>query len=69
MILSSGRFVLLGFVAGLRAVGPILMLMLLIIYLYAVIGRVAFGANDPSHFGTMPRAMLSLFQSATLAEV
>ena len=61
------RYVLLGFVAGLHAVGPIMLLMLLVIYLYAVVGRVCFGGNDPAHFGDIPTAMLSLFQFATLS--
>ena len=61
------RFVLLGFAAGLRAVVPIMLLMLLIIYLYAIVGRAMFGANDRVHFGDMGVAMLALFQAATLS--
>ena len=61
------RYVLLGFLAGLNAVAPIMLLMTLIIYLYAVVGRVSFGENDPAHFGNMPYAMLSLFRVATVS--
>ena len=61
------RYVLLGFLAGLNAVAPIMLLMILIIYLYAIVGRVYFGANDPAHFGNMPFSMLTLFHVATLS--
>ena len=61
------RFVLLGFVAGIRAVFPIMGLLLLIIYLYAIMGRLVFGENDRAHFGSMGPTMLTLFQAATLS--
>ena len=38
----------------------------LLIYVYAVIGTFAFGANDPMHFGRLHLSVLSLFQVLTL---
>lgn len=38
----------------------------LLIYVYAVIGTFAFGANDPMHFGALHISVLSLFQVLTL---
>jgi len=55
-----------GLVAGLKSVGYIVLLLLLVIYLFAVLGVMQFGANDPANFGTVPTAMITLFQGATL---
>jgi voltage-gated sodium channel len=35
-------------------------------YVYAVIGVFSFGSNDAEHFGTLGRALLTLFQVVTL---
>ncbi|MFN7967579.1 MAG: ion transporter [Acidobacteriota bacterium] len=35
-------------------------------YIYAVIGAFLFGSHDPSHFGSLGRALLTLFQVVTL---
>ena len=55
-----------GLVAGLKSVGYIVLLLLLVIYLFAVLGVMNFGANDPANFGKVPVAMVTLFQGATL---
>ena len=39
----------------------------MLIYMFAIGGRILFGENDPHHFGTIPEAMLFLFQIATLS--
>lgn len=43
------------------------MLLFLIIYLFSIMGCLFLGENDPARFGTVPVAMLSLFQVSTLA--
>ena len=53
--------------AGVRAVSAIMLLLLLIMFLYGIVGVLYFGANDPAHFGVLERAMLTLFQCATLS--
>jgi len=45
----------------------IVMLLFLVIYLFAIMGCLFFGVNDPARFGTVPSSMLSLFQVSTLA--
>ena len=65
--LEELRGILLGLAAGLSAVASIMLLLLLVIFLYAIAGIVLFGENDPFHFGGVGRAMLTLFQVATLA--
>ena len=65
--ISQLRIILLGLVAGMRAVGPIMLLMLLIMFLFSIIGNLAFGKNDPAHFSNVQIGMLTLFKVATLA--
>jgi len=44
------------------------LLLFLQFYIYAVIGTVVFGKNDPVHFGTLDISMLSLFRVVTLED-
>lgn len=44
------------------------LLLFLQFYIYAVIGTVVFGKNDPIHFGTLDISMLSLFRVVTLED-
>ena len=61
------RVVLLGLVAGLRAVSSIMLLMLLVMFLFSICGNVLFGENDPAHFHRVETGILTLFQVSTLA--
>ena len=61
------RVILLGLVAGLRAVGSVMMLMGLVMFLYGIVGNLYFGANDPANFGGVAIAILTLFRVSTLA--
>ena len=38
-----------------------------VIFLFAIVGVLAFGANDPARFGSTQIAMVSLFQIGTFA--
>jgi voltage-gated sodium channel len=48
------------------SIGYVLVLMLLLLYVYAVAGVFLFGANDPFHFGSLHTALLTLFSILTL---
>lgn len=48
------------------SMGYIAVLLLLLFYVYAVIGTFKFGLGDPAHFGTLARSFLTLFQVVTL---
>ena len=50
------------------AVGYIAGFMLLIAYIFGVIGVTIFKHNDPFHFGTLDRALVSLFRIVTLED-
>lgn len=60
------RVILRGIYAGIKAVGSIMTLLLLLLYVYGIVGVNAFGANDPAHFGSVQQSMLSLFVISTL---
>ncbi len=51
---------------SLSAMGYVGLLLGLMFYIYSVAGIHIFGAHDPKHFGTMPAALLTLFQMITL---
>lgn len=53
---------------SLPSIGYVGMLLLLLFYVYAVIGTTLFGANDPAHFGTLHDASLSLLRAVTLED-
>jgi voltage-gated sodium channel len=48
------------------SLGHVGLLLGLLLYIYAVIGVELFGASDPAHWGTLGRALLTLFQVLTL---
>jgi len=48
------------------SIGYVLLLMLLLLYVYAVAGVFLFGPNDPFHFGNLHSALLTLFSILTL---
>ena len=50
-----------------KSVAIIVMLLLLVVYIFAILGTIMFGDNDPVHFGRVSISMMSLFQVSTLA--
>lgn len=48
------------------SMGYVAILLTLLFYIYAVVGTSLFGRNDPLHFGSLPTAMLTLFQVVTM---
>lgn len=56
------RIIVAGLTQGMKSVIYIVMLLFLIIYMYAILGCILFGDNDPAHFGTVAIAMATLFQ-------
>ena len=59
------QLIVMGLIRGLSSVTYILVLMILIFYLFAVLGTSTFRRNDPFHFGSIGVSMLSLFRMAT----
>ena len=50
------------------SMGYISVFLFLLIYIYAVTATFIFGENDPVHFDTLPKSMLSLFRVVTLED-
>jgi voltage-gated sodium channel len=53
---------------GLRSIGPIGVLMLLLFYVYAILGVLMFRDNDPQHFLNLHTSFLSLFRISTFED-
>jgi len=53
---------------SLPSMGYVSILLLVLFYVYAVMGVFLFGQNDPVHFGTLQLALLSLFRIVTLED-
>ena len=62
------RMIFLGLLGGLRSIGYICVLLLLVMYIYGIAGFYAFTPNDPVHFGNLAVSMLTLFRTATLED-
>jgi len=61
------RVIVSGLLVGLKSVVYIVMLLFLVIYMFAIVACLTFGQGDPGRFGSVPTAMLTLFQVSTLA--
>lgn len=53
---------------SLPSIGYVGLLLVLLFYVYAVVGTTLFGKNDPAHFGTLHDAALSLLRAVTLED-
>lgn len=51
---------------GLPSMGFVGLLLLMLFYVYGVLGVFLFRANDPVHFGDLPTALLTMFRIVTL---
>lgn len=50
------------------SMGYVGLILLLLFYIYAVLGTLLFGKNDPIHFGSLGMSLLSLFRVVTLED-
>jgi len=53
---------------GMESIGFIAIILFMVFYLFAILGMMLFEKNDPYHFGTLPRALLSLFRISTFED-
>ena len=60
------RAVAVGMFRSIPAIGSMLVLVTLLVYFYSMIGWLMFHDEDPEHWGTLGRAMLTLFTVSTL---
>ncbi len=55
-------------IMGLSSIGFIGVILLLVFYLFAILGMILFKDNDPWHFGTLHTSILTLFRCSTLED-
>jgi voltage-gated sodium channel len=60
------RLIVATLVRVIPGLGNVLLLMGILFYIYGVAGYHLYAQHDPAHFGTLPRAVLTLFQVVTL---
>jgi Ca2+-binding EF-hand superfamily protein len=53
---------------GFKSIIYIGIILLLVFYMFAILGMILFEKNDPWHFGTLHLAMLTLFRASTLED-
>ena len=53
-------------IMGLASIGYVGIILFLTFYVFAILGIIMFGVNDPWHFGTLHDAMITLFRASTL---
>ena len=64
--LPALKMIVQGLIAGMSSIRYVVLLLLLVFYLYGVVGYYLFASNDPFHFGSLPMAMYTLFRIACL---
>jgi voltage-gated sodium channel len=60
------QMIVQGLTGGLSSIGYIMILLFLVFYLFAIAGVLFFRNNDPFHFGSLPKALITCFVCATL---
>jgi len=66
--ISVFHIILNGLLGGMKNIGYILLLLLMVYYLYAIVGLLLFCKNDPFYMGALHRAVLTLFKCSTMED-
>jgi voltage-gated sodium channel len=62
------QMIVMGLAGGIKSIGYIVILLLLVFYLYAIVGITVFRTNDPWHYRDLQTTMLTLFRASTLED-
>ena len=60
------RIIIEALISGFGSISFVTIILFMFFYLFANIGMIFFGLNDPMHFGNLQTALMSLFRAATL---
>jgi len=60
------RIIIEALISGFGSIFFVTIILFMFFYLYANIGLILFSGNDPTHFGNLQLALLSLFRAATM---
>lgn len=55
-------------ITGFKSISFIALILMMFYYMFAIVGMICFGDTDPWHFGSLHRALLSLFRASTLED-
>ncbi len=67
-VIPRMQFLVGALLKSLPSIGYVTLLLVVLFYVYAVVGTYLFGANDPIHFGSLPMSMVTLFRVVTLED-
>ena len=62
------QMIVMGLVGGMKSISYIVLLLFLVFYLYAILGGMTFAENDPFHWSSLDRSMMTLFRASTLED-
>lgn len=62
------RILVIALLHAIPSIIYVTLLLVLLFYVYGVMGTVLFGKNDPVHFGTLQHSMFSLLRTVTLED-
>jgi len=62
------RIIVMGLIGGISNVVYIFMVLLMVYFLYAIVGMLMFMKNDPFYMGALHRAVLTLFKCSTMED-
>jgi len=62
------QVIVVALLKGFKSIIFIGIILLLVFYMFAILGMILFEQNDPWHFGTLHLAMLTLFRASTLED-
>ena len=57
--------IIISLIQSIKPIGFVGIILILLVYIYGVVGTTAFSKNDPVHFGSLGIAMVSLVRAAT----
>jgi len=62
------QMIVMGLVGGMKSISYIVLLLFLVFYLFAILGMMLFQENDPFHWSSLDKALMTLFRAATLED-
>ena len=60
--------IIISLIQSIKPIGFVGIILVMMVYIYGVVGTTAFSKNDPVHFGSLGIAMVSLVRAATFED-
>ena len=60
------RIIIEALISGFGSISFVTIILFMFFYIFAILGMMLFGKNDPMHFGNLQLSLLTLFRSSTL---